>query len=86
MDLQTISEELISLGDKMPIEKAQRFLDLINTYYKLGGAYTGIGSEKVLEKIDSAEEMIYKKFDPDEEGKIEGVELKSYIDSKAIEE
>lgn len=86
MDLQTIAEELISLGDKMPIEKAQRFLSLINTYYKLGGSYTEIGSDKVLKKIDSAEEMIYKKFDPDEEGKIEGVELKSYIDSKAIEE
>lgn len=84
-DIQTTLEELQQFGDNIPLEKAQRFVDLITTYYELGGKESRIGkTDKIKNDIDEMYETLYNKFDPNAEGDFDGNVLKSYIDINAI--
>jgi len=84
-DIAEMVSELDKFGDNIPLEKAQKFVDLITTYYELGGQESKIAStEKLKNEIDEKCNYIYEKFDPNAEGDFEGKVLSSYVDLKAI--
>ena len=85
-DIAEMVSELDKFGDNIPLEKAQKFIDLITTYYKLGGEAVKIApTEKLRDSIADIEDRIYNKYDTDD-ADFEGKPLTSYINTSAIQE